>query len=315
MASGDVVNTAARLQAAAPVNGVLVGRDDVSRDRAGDRLPRRPSRSRRRARREPVRRLGGRRGARALRRRRHRARRARRSSDASGARRARRRVRACAQGAHAAARHARRRPGHRQVAGSSTSCSSRSRPTPDLITWRQGRSLPYGEGVTFWALAEMVKAQAGILETDSAERGRGEARGRRPKRSSPSAARPAGSRRTSGRSSASAARATGGDGQAEAFAAWRRFLEALAERGPLVLVFEDLHWADDGLLDFVDHLVDWASEVPLLVVCTARPELLSRRPGWGGGKPNAAHALALAALGRRDGAARPRAARARRAPG
>src|SRR5947199_22317 len=79
-----------------------------------------------------------------------------------------------------------------------------------------------------------------------------------------------------------------GDRRGEAFAAWRRFLEALAERSPLVLVFEDLHWADDGLLDFVDHLVDWAGDVPLLVVCTARPELLERRPGWGGGKPDAA---------------------------
>jgi tetratricopeptide (TPR) repeat protein len=56
---------------------------------------------------------------------------------------------------------------------------------------------------------------------------------------------------------------------------------------PLVLVFEDLHWADENLLDFVDHLVDWATGVPVLVVCTARPELLTRRPGWGGGKPNA----------------------------
>src|SRR5439155_13001351 len=78
------------------------------------------------------------------------------------------------------------------------------------------------------------------------------------------------------------------DRQAEAFAAWRRFLEALAERSPLILVFDDLHWADDSLLDFIDHLVDWATRVPMLVVCTARPELLSRRPGWGGGKPNAA---------------------------
>ena len=74
----------------------------------------------------------------------------------------------------------------------------------------------------------------------------------------------------------------------EAFAAWRRFFEALAERRPLVLVFEDVQWADDGSLDFVDHLVDWSSGVPLLVVCTARPELLERRPGWGGGKRNAA---------------------------
>ncbi len=77
------------------------------------------------------------------------------------------------------------------------------------------------------------------------------------------------------------------DRRREAFGAWRRFFEALAEQRPLVLVFEDLHWADEGLLDFVDHLVDWASGVPILVVCTARPELLERRPGWGGGKRSA----------------------------
>ena len=79
------------------------------------------------------------------------------------------------------------------------------------------------------------------------------------------------------------------------FAAWRHFFEALAEQRPLVLVFEDLHWADDGLLDFVDYLADWAGGVPLLVVGTARPELLARRPGWGGGKPNAL-TLSLAPL-------------------
>jgi hypothetical protein len=79
------------------------------------------------------------------------------------------------------------------------------------------------------------------------------------------------------------------------FAAWRHFFEALAELRPLVLVFEDLHWADDGLLDFVDYLVDWAGNVPVLVVGSARPELLARRPGWGGGKPNAV-TLSLAPL-------------------
>ena len=78
-----------------------------------------------------------------------------------------------------------------------------------------------------------------------------------------------------------------GDHRREAFGAWRRFFESLAEQHPLVLVFEDLHWADDGLLDFVDHLVDWSSGVPILVVCTSRPELLERRPGWGGGKRSA----------------------------
>ena len=73
----------------------------------------------------------------------------------------------------------------------------------------------------------------------------------------------------------------------EAFAAWRRFFEALAEDGPTVLWFEDIHWADDALLDFIDLLADRAGAVPLLIVCTARPELFERRPSWGGGKPNA----------------------------
>ncbi len=104
----------------------------------------------------------------------------------------------------------------------------------------------------------------------------------------------------------------GGDRRAEAFAAWRRFFEAMAERSPLVLVFEDLHWADDSLLDFIDHLVDWATGVPLLVVCTARPELLARRVGLGRREAERGNDLALAALGRRHRAARARAPRARR---
>ena len=81
----------------------------------------------------------------------------------------------------------------------------------------------------------------------------------------------------------------------EAFAARSRFLEALAEQRAAVLIFEDLHWADDDLLDFVDELTDRLDAVPLLLVCTARPELLSRRPGWGGGKLNAL-TLSLAPL-------------------
>src|SRR3989440_633534 len=73
-----------------------------------------------------------------------------------------------------------------------------------------------------------------------------------------------------------------GDRRAEAFSAWRRFVEALALQRPLVLALEDIHWADDGLLDFIEHLADWAQEVPLAVFCTARPELLERRPRWPG---------------------------------
>ena len=88
----------------------------------------------------------------------------------------------------------------------------------------------------------------------------------------------------------------GGPDRGEEFAAWRRFLEALAAERPLVLVFEDLHWADEGLLDFVDHLVDWASGVPLLVVCTARPELLARRPGLGRRQAERATMISLSPL-------------------
>jgi hypothetical protein len=89
------------------------------------------------------------------------------------------------------------------------------------------------------------------------------------------------------------------DSRAEVFAAWRKFFEAIAEKRPLVLVFEDLQWADDGLLDFVDHLVEWASGVSLVCVCTARPELLERRPDWGGGNRNAT-TLSLSPLSDED---------------
>jgi predicted ATPase/class 3 adenylate cyclase len=166
---------------------------------------------------------------------------------------------------------------------------------PDLISWRQGRSLPYGEGVSFWALGEMVKAQAGILESDTPDQAEA-------KLAQMTADVMGGAADTdwvhrhlgslAGLRSGGAA--AGGD-QSEMFAAWRLFFEALAERRPLVLVFEDLHWADDGLLDFVDYLTGWAGQVPLLVVGTGRPELLARRPSWGGGKPNAT-TLSLAPL-------------------
>jgi class 3 adenylate cyclase/tetratricopeptide (TPR) repeat protein len=158
---------------------------------------------------------------------------------------------------------------------------------PELIFWRQGRSLPYGEGVTFWALGEMVKAQAGILETDPADTV--EAKLRAAVAEGVPAESDVGWVEGHLRPLVGLApeREAGGERHTEAFAAWRVFFEGLAERSPLVLVFEDLQWADEGLLDFIDHLADWARDVPLLVVCTARPELLARRAGWGGGKPNA----------------------------
>jgi class 3 adenylate cyclase/tetratricopeptide (TPR) repeat protein len=149
----------------------------------------------------------------------------------------------------------------------------------ELTSWRSGRCLAYGEGITFWALGEMVKSEAGILEGDNTEEAERKLRAVVDDPWVESHLRPL--------IGLGAAAEGGGSRREEAFTAWRRFFERLAERRPLVLVFEDLHWADDDLLDFVDHLTDWATGVPLLVVCTARPELLSRRPGWGGGKPNA----------------------------
>ncbi|MGZ8694272.1 MAG: AAA family ATPase [Gaiellaceae bacterium] len=148
--------------------------------------------------------------------------------------------------------------------------------------WRHGRSLPYGEGLAFWALAEMVRAEAGIRETDTA----GEAEEKLA--AAVDAALPEADRGWAG---ARLRPLVGLDAppasRDESFGAWRRFLEALAEQRPTVLVFEDLHWADDDLLDFVDELADWVTDVPLLLVATARPELIDRRPGWSGGKRNA----------------------------
>jgi class 3 adenylate cyclase/tetratricopeptide (TPR) repeat protein len=170
---------------------------------------------------------------------------------------------------------------------------------PDLIFWRQGRCLPYGEGISFWALGEMTKAHVGVLEGDSAEEAEGKLAetvaglvpGADDARWVADHLRP-----LLGMSSEQRADA---EGRAETFAAWRRFLEAVAELRPTVLVFEDLHWADDGLIEFIDGLVDRVTGVPLLVVCSARPELLTRRPGWGGGKANAV-TLSLAPLSDED---------------
>ena len=146
-------------------------------------------------------------------------------------------------------------------------------------TWREGRCLSYGDGGTLQALAEIVRAELEIHDSDSdeiAERRLTEAVADEWVRTQ---LRPLVGLGVEGIGE--------GDGRDQGFIAWRRFLEGAAEKGALALVFEDLHWADEDLLDFVDHLVDWTRDVPLLVVCTARPEFLERRPSWGGGKSNA----------------------------
>jgi class 3 adenylate cyclase/tetratricopeptide (TPR) repeat protein len=152
------------------------------------------------------------------------------------------------------------------------------------VTVRRGRSLPYGEGVSFWALAEIVKSQAGVLENDAAEQVSEKLRDA-VSGVVPDPAEALWVERQL-RPLVGLADETSTSLE-EAFAAWRRFVEAVADEKPLVLVFEDLHWADDALLDFVDELVERSSGVPLFVLATARPELLERRPDWGGGKSNA----------------------------
>lgn len=155
----------------------------------------------------------------------------------------------------------------------------------DLVWWREGRCLPYGEGVTFWALSEVVKAQAGILEAEPSDEAahklqvavdslvddEDEAAWLR-LRLAPLAG--------TGDIDVSTERG-------ELFSAWLRFLEVLSSRDPLVLVLEDLQWADGVLLEFVEYVLDWAEDAPILLVCTARPELFTDHPEWGGGKRDA----------------------------
>ncbi len=147
--------------------------------------------------------------------------------------------------------------------------------------WHEGRSPAYGDGVTYWALAEMIRRRAGILENDTPEESWATLRACLeewiPEQEErlwvePRVAAVLG-----------LAEAPSGD-RAELDAALRSFFEAVASRGTTVMVFEDLHWADAGLLDFVEELTDWSRSHPILVVTLARADLLERRPTWGAGR-------------------------------
>jgi tetratricopeptide (TPR) repeat protein len=151
---------------------------------------------------------------------------------------------------------------------------------PELIRWRVGRCLPYGEGIGFWALGEVTKAEAGILETDDQAtiRDKLEAAVTEPDPQTKAwivdrLAPLVGLETT-----------TAAPEQQEAFTAWRRFLESLASQGPTVLVIEDLHWADPGFVEFLEHLAERTAGLPLLVVVTARPEVEERHPTWPPGR-------------------------------
>jgi predicted ATPase/class 3 adenylate cyclase len=151
------------------------------------------------------------------------------------------------------------------------------------VWWHSGRCLAYGEGVAFWALAEMVRGRAGIVEDEdpasastkldaALEQHFPDAEERRFVRPRLGHLlgledRPAGD-------------------EQNLFAAARMLFERLAQTGPTVLVFEDIHWADSALLDFVEYLAEWSREAPLFILTLARPELSERRPTWGSGTRN-----------------------------
>jgi class 3 adenylate cyclase/tetratricopeptide (TPR) repeat protein len=151
---------------------------------------------------------------------------------------------------------------------------------PGLVRWRQGRSLPYGEGIAFWALGEIVKAHCGILESDSPDMAGAKLDDAIPRDEPDRAWLQARLAPLVGAGGEPAA-------QEESFTAWRRFLEGLAAQDTAVLVFEDLHWADDSMLAFLEHLADWSEGVPLLLLCTTRPELFEQHPTWAAGLRNA----------------------------
>jgi class 3 adenylate cyclase/tetratricopeptide (TPR) repeat protein len=163
---------------------------------------------------------------------------------------------------------------------------------PELIRWRQGRCLPYGDAITFWALGEIVKAEAGILETDDPQEAASKIDAVVPDAQPDAPWLRRRLRPLVGVEGPEAARE-------ENFAAWRAFLELLAEDGPFVFVIEDLHWADEALLAFLEHLAEYAEGVPMLLVATARPELFDKSPGLAQSARNS-HRIDLASLPEAD---------------
>jgi class 3 adenylate cyclase/tetratricopeptide (TPR) repeat protein len=150
----------------------------------------------------------------------------------------------------------------------------------EAVWYHEGRSPAYGDGITFWALGEMVRRRAGLVETDDEET-------------------------TRAKVAATVAEHVPNDGERrwietallallgistsqmaseDLFAAWRTFFERLAATGPVVMLFEDFHHADSGLIDFVDHLLEWSRAYPIYVVTLSRPDLLEKRSDWGAGK-------------------------------
>jgi class 3 adenylate cyclase/tetratricopeptide (TPR) repeat protein len=148
----------------------------------------------------------------------------------------------------------------------------------DTIRWHRGRCISYGEGVTYWALAEMVRGRAEIVE------GEDPASARRKLRDTVERYVPDPEERAWVESRLAhllALEERTAREPEDLFSAWRLFFERMAERDPVVLVFEDLQWADPSLLDFLDYLLNWSRNHRVFVMALARPEVNDRFPGWG----------------------------------
>ena len=148
----------------------------------------------------------------------------------------------------------------------------------ETVYWHQGRSPAYGDGLAFWALGEMVRQRARIAETDDPAAAR--------EKLAAMAAQylldPDERARVEPRLAALLGLEAAPPGGAEELtAAWRTLFERIADHGPTVLVFEDLHWAESGLLDFIEGLLGAGRSRPILVVALARPDLMETRPTWG----------------------------------
>ena len=153
----------------------------------------------------------------------------------------------------------------------------------DTIYWHRGRCLAYGEGVTYWALADMVRMRCSIAEDDDPATALQKLRAALEEYIVDTEERRFVEPRLAQLLGLSAQEARE---KQDLFAAWRLFFERLTEQYPTVLAFEDVQWADASLLDFIEYLLEWSRNHPLYVITLARPELLERRPTWGAGHRN-----------------------------
>jgi class 3 adenylate cyclase/tetratricopeptide (TPR) repeat protein len=158
--------------------------------------------------------------------------------------------------------------------------ASQIRPSTTVV---QGRCLPYGEGITFWPISEVLRDLAGIGELQSAEEARTKILHLAP--AGPDAAL------IGERLAALLGVSTAAPAIQETFWAVRKLLEESARRSPLVVVLDDIHWGEPTFFDLLEYLVDWMHHVPVLLLCLARPELMEERPDWMRGKENASAML------------------------